>query len=682
MGAPEKEVRGLKKFFRRNSKNGEAGANNNNVSSNNNNNNQANSTAYENSSDAAVVAEQHPAIMMSSFSPKSRTSVDRTNSANSIPASLLVSHSSTKKAKQQQQRGSGLIQRLKTTVLPANSSNNNHGTGLISPRRSSDSAMLSSPIGSQSQPTTMRPTWRKKNELATIVLPQTPAATPVTTNHHHPSSSNGLVEEFLPESSSQQLLQYNQTNNNAVLPWKQWIKERDGFCRRVDEYDGHVLTVDGHAAYELGNYLGGGVAGVVYEGHRLRPMEDYPVRLGRHDVLYGGGLPAHAEGGTDGSRLLNGDVVVAVPTPVDSIQFLCGAADGTPHDDDDEHGNDYQQDRVSSLLTVEEDTATATQSLPATTQTTAATTTTGTAAAVEDNNMALEATASQDNTIIIDTVDAPSRSKHFAQAVMAMNVDTEFASDASFTNGIMEETVAIKVLNPVGFRTLSSDVTRTAVVARQGDPLDNAVMKGQKPMEERHVWWLINPNSRNLRTLQRYSVDQAAARRVQVDRGSPDKGLRISLIAAYYDMTTDELRELPLTRCIEIWGHVPFGASDTEFKQLMTAIDRINQGLPPPAIPMLNNHHHLMPMVTTNEPFAGQILQPGMVFVGGSGGGSGSNRVPGRVGTGGTDSTMSVGSMSMENDYPVSSKRTYVLETTIVWKECSSHLSCCVNSFG
>ena len=106
-------------------------------------------------------------------------------------------------------------------------------------------------------------------------------------------------------------------------------------------------------------------------------------------------------------------------------------------------------------------------------------------------------------------------------------------------------------------------------------------------MEEKHVWWLVNPNSRNLRTLQRYSGKDTngAARGVQVDRGSPDKGLRLSLIAAYIDPRTDLLRELTLTRCIEIWGHVPFSASDYEFENMMTAIERVNAGKPPPPFP-------------------------------------------------------------------------------------------------
>jgi 5'-AMP-activated protein kinase catalytic alpha subunit len=40
--------------------------------------------------------------------------------------------------------------------------------------------------------------------------------------------------------------------------------------RKVDSYDGQLIKVNGEPAYELGNYLGGGVAGVVYEAASLK----------------------------------------------------------------------------------------------------------------------------------------------------------------------------------------------------------------------------------------------------------------------------------------------------------------------------------------------------------------------------------------------------------------------------
>ena len=49
--------------------------------------------------------------------------------------------------------------------------------------------------------------------------------------------------------------------------------ERDGFCIAVDSYDGQNIYVDGAEVYEISTYLGGGVAGVVYEGRRLVSLQ-------------------------------------------------------------------------------------------------------------------------------------------------------------------------------------------------------------------------------------------------------------------------------------------------------------------------------------------------------------------------------------------------------------------------
>jgi hypothetical protein len=266
---------------------------------------------------------------------------------------------------------------------------------------------------------------------------------------------------------------------------------------------------------------------------------------------------------------------------------------------------------------------------------------TGQQTAYTEDMMALEATASGDQIVIIDTVDAPSRSKHYAKAVSMNNVDSDVPDDGSVRYGFMEETVAIKILNPVGFRTLPVSVTQDAVVAREGVTLDSDVREGRRPMQEKHVWWLINPNSRNLRTLQRYlptpNNGSSASRRIEVDRGSSEKGLRISLIAAYLDPRTGKLLELPLTKCIEIWGHVPFGATDDEFTHIMSSIDRINAGLPPPPVP---------------------------AFARGMGD---DDLAPGRVGTGRSGGTSSIESgsftngmedMRISNPVAMSSKRT------------------------
>jgi hypothetical protein len=388
--------------------------------------------------------------------------------------------------------------------------------------------------------------------------------------------------------------------SQMILRQKQLIKERDGFCRRVDTYDGQIIAVDGRPAYELGSYLGGGVAGVVYEGHRLRPVEEYPVRLGR-------GLGRNDNNIQDDNQsmvdsLMGGDDLPLSSPPglIDVSFFDCGNDPATATLGDEKKQNEVGSNTYyggrngtvppqnGAILTFDSLDETASMRRQRMCQ----------------DEAALEMTASNDQVVLIDDQDAPSRSSQYAKAVSMNHVESlhsyqdggGFPSDASISYSLMEETVAIKVLNPVGFRTMDPESLQTTVVARKGDDLPVAVLSGDQPMEERHVWWLINPNSRNLRTLQRYPPEQKGPRRVQVDRGSAEKGLRISLIAAYRDKK-GMLRELPLTRCIEIWGHVPFGASDEAFSSLLTAIDAINSGKTPPPMPAYWDLHNTQPII-------------------------------------------------------------------------------------
>jgi hypothetical protein len=207
----------------------------------------------------------------------------------------------------------------------------------------------------------------------------------------------------------------------------------------------------------------------------------------------------------------------------------------------------------------------------------------------EDDDLAIEATVSQNEGggVMLDAQDAPSRSKHYTKAASVQLNSTKNQKAKSLVHGLTADSVAIKILNPVGYRILQADGLKGSVVVREGEPMDSEVKQGQKPMQETHVWWLVNPNSRNLRTLQRYSGNSDAGKGggIQVDRGSAQKGLRLSLIAAYIDPRTASLRELTLTRCIEIWGHIPFNATDMEFEDMMTAIERVNAGQPPPPLP-------------------------------------------------------------------------------------------------
>lgn len=356
--------------------------------------------------------------------------------------------------------------------------------------------------------------------------------------------------------------------NQEMIYQKQKLKERDGFCRRVDAYDGNVIVVDHKPTYEIGNYLGGGVAGVVYEGHRLRPLKEYPVREGVNDKedeeseAARAILEAEASADDDPGGFYCGPVHFETAVVE---QSMCG------------EDVDREEETVTSpVSTVMDTTKTTITSVQDASQ----------GIFQEAADIAIEATMTQnENVVMLDAQDAPSRSKHFSRAA-GVNVHTGSALPKDLAHGLTDESVAIKILNPVGYRILQSDGLKGTVVVKKGEPMDADVKKGLKPMSEKHVWWMVNPNSRNLRTLQRYNGKDksSASKAVQVDRGSEQKGLRLSLIAAYIDPRSNQLRELTLTRCIEIWGHVPFSATDAEFEDMMTAIERVNAGHAPPSL--------------------------------------------------------------------------------------------------
>ncbi len=356
--------------------------------------------------------------------------------------------------------------------------------------------------------------------------------------------------------------------NQEMIYQKQQLKERDGFCRRVDAYDGNVIVVDQKPTYEIGNYLGGGVAGVVYQGHRLRPLKEYPVREGINDK---------DEEAEAASRAVEADA----SADEDPGGFYCGPVHfETAVVEQNMCGEDVDREDEtvgSPMSTVIDNTKTTITSVQDTSQ----------GIFQEAADIAIETTMTQnENVVMLDVQDAPSRSKHFSRAA-GVNVHTTASLPKDLAHGLTDEAVAIKILNPVGYRILQSDGLTGSVTVKKGDPMDAEVKKGLKPMSEKHVWWIVNPNSRNLRTLQRYNGKDKSSgtKAVQVDRGTEEKGLRLSLIAAYVDPRTNQLRELTLTRCIEIWGHVPFSATDAEFEDMMTAIERVNAGHSPPSLP-------------------------------------------------------------------------------------------------
>lgn len=263
--------------------------------------------------------------------------------------------------------------------------------------------------------------------------------------------------------------------------------ERDGFCRRVDFYDGTTINVDGVPTYRVGNYLGGGVAGVVYEGHRLLPISEYPERV---------------------------------------------------------EAQDYRTNRSNSIL----------------------------------DGKITETTSDEIKNGCAGIFCGPSGPEINGNHMKYLNeeIDSEICmtSDDLENNLIKDETVAIKILNPIGFRLTSPSQCESAIILKKGLELDDDVKKGLKPMTINHVWWMINPSSRSAKSV-RSGKDSTTGLKTQ---GTKDHGLKLSVIAGYIDPERNALVELPLTRCIEIWGHFPFESSDEDFESVMDAIERLNGG--------------------------------------------------------------------------------------------------------
>mmetsp|Transcript_11699 Transcript_11699/g.18114 ORF Transcript_11699/g.18114 Transcript_11699/m.18114 type:complete len:1064 (-) Transcript_11699:93-3284(-) len=392
-----------------------------------------------------------------------------------------------------------------------------------------------------------------------------------------PTNTNAAIAAAAPDNTM------TKEEYEAVLA-KQARKERDGFCRRVNQYDGQVIEVDEKPTYELGNYLGGGVAGVVYEGHRLRPKEDYPVRNG----IMEGDVPRNMWN-QPGTIQPAQHSPMALTAPIFCSTSTAGSCLGPT---------------MTTQPVPSAPKSTTSTSGAATVVSTASTSEERKSSAQGDTDMAIEATDEVQGSVVLDVIDAPSRSAHAARAASMSENDTGVDNNGAVgaiamkgvpNFGLLDETVAIKILNPVGFRLLTADAVGSAIVVREGIEMEDNVKDGTHPLTYKHVWWLINPNSRNLRTLQRYSGSQSmplegnsntnnqkSSKRVDVDRGSPEKGLRLSLVAAFKDPKTGALKELPLTKCIEIWGHVPFSATDKQFEEMMEAIERVNSGQAPP----------------------------------------------------------------------------------------------------
>jgi len=107
-----------------------------------------------------------------------------------------------------------------------------------------------------------------------------------------------------------------------------------------------------------------------------------------------------------------------------------------------------------------------------------------------------------------------------------------------------EKHVAIKILSPIGFKLLSADKISSGVILHEGVELSAAQKQGKSNMTQANLWWLMDAQTRQI-------------------------------YAAYEDPNRGHLRELPLPKCIEVWGLHPFGeevlSTEVEEKQNMSS---------------------------------------------------------------------------------------------------------------
>ena len=110
-----------------------------------------------------------------------------------------------------------------------------------------------------------------------------------------------------------------------------------------------------------------------------------------------------------------------------------------------------------------------------------------------------------------------------------------------------DRSVAVKILNPLGYKNTIVGQINKCPVAVKGQPLSPEQAQGKARMRGENVWWLMHPQTKQL-------------------------------FAAYEDPHRLQLRELPLPRCVEIWGLNPLGIDDYDHKQPRddAYIDKIN----------------------------------------------------------------------------------------------------------
>lgn len=119
------------------------------------------------------------------------------------------------------------------------------------------------------------------------------------------------------------------------------------------------------------------------------------------------------------------------------------------------------------------------------------------------------------------------------------------AFDVSSCSGdIVEKAVAIKILNPLGFKLLPYEQFKNKCsILTKGTPLTHDQVLGKVPFLAENVWWLYFTTSRQV-------------------------------IAAYEDPMRSQLRELALPKCVEVWGWSPLGINSSQID--LNNIEKLN----------------------------------------------------------------------------------------------------------
>eukprot|EP01031_Cornospumella_fuschlensis_P033721 gene33721-40796_t len=104
-----------------------------------------------------------------------------------------------------------------------------------------------------------------------------------------------------------------------------------------------------------------------------------------------------------------------------------------------------------------------------------------------------------------------------------------------------DKAVAIKILNPLGYKNIVFGQINQCSVLLKGSPLTPEQMHNKAPMTAENIWWMMHPTSK-------------------------------VIFAAFEDPHRMQLRELPLTKCVEIWGTNPLGIEQLSENE----VDKLN----------------------------------------------------------------------------------------------------------